>query len=330
MLVKKVVILAAENSILSTIASPMDMLLQAGVLWNITMGEQPHRLFEVKIVTADGQPITALNNIPVIPVCSMHDITDVDLIIIPSQGFFYDLESAAHGERIGWLTAWYKKGADLASICAGAFTLASTGLLDGRKATTHWALASQFTKLFPAVNLRPDLMVTEEDRLFCGGGITADTDLCLHLIEKYCGREVALQGSRCMLVDLDRTSQSPFAVFIPNKSHDDEGVLVAQEWIEANYKESFQMSELAEKAGLGLRQFNRRFKSMTGETAVKYLQHVRVDASKLLLATTQETFDEISPKVGYENVSFFRRVFRNSVGLTPLNFRRKFGQLPQD
>jgi len=325
---KKVAILAAENSILSTIASPMDMLLQAGVLWNITMGEQPRPLFEVKIVTADGQPITALNNIPVIPACSMHDITEVDLIIIPSQGFFYDLESVAHGERVAWLTQRYNNGTDLASICAGAFTLASTGLLDGRKATTHWALANQFKQLFPAVDLRIDLMVTEEDRLFCGGGITADTDLCMHLIEKYCGREVALQGSRCMLVDLDRTSQTPFAVFIPNKTHNDVEMLEAQEWIEASYKESFQMVELARKAGLSQRQFNRRFKSATGETAVKYLQHVRVDASKMLLATTQETFDEISPTVGYENVSFFRKVFKNSVGLTPSDFRRKFGQLP--
>ncbi|MBT7633925.1 MAG: helix-turn-helix domain-containing protein [Rhodospirillaceae bacterium] len=326
---KKVVILAMENSVLSTIASPMDMLLQAGVLWNITMGEQPQPLFDVKIVTADGQPVTALNNIPVIPACSMHDIADVDLIIIPSQGFFVEVESAAHGERVAWLRERYQSGVDLASICAGAFTLASTGVLDGRKATTHWALTNQFTKLFPAVDLRTDLMVTEEDRLFCGGGITADTDLSLHLIEKYCGRELALQGSRCMLVDLNRTSQAPFAVFIPNKRHNDEAMLQAQEWMEANYKKSFQMDELATKAGLSLRQFNRRFKSATGETAVKYLQQVRVDASKLLLATTQKTFDEISPIVGYENVSFFRKVFRNSVGLTPLDFRRKFGKFPQ-
>jgi transcriptional regulator GlxA family with amidase domain len=132
-----------------------------------------------------------------------------------------------------------------------------------------------------------------------------------------------------MLVDLNRTSQAPFAVFIPNKRHNDEAMLQAQEWMEANYKKSFQMDELATKAGLSLRQFNRRFKSATGETAVKYLQQVRVDASKLLLATTQKTFDEISPIVGYENVSFFRKVFRNSVGLTPLDFRRKFGKFPQ-
>jgi transcriptional regulator GlxA family with amidase domain len=321
---KKVAILAAENCVLSTIAAPMDMFLQAGVLWNVTMGEKPQPEFEVKIVTADGQPVTALNNIPVIPTCSMHDITDVDLIIIPSQGFFYEVESDVHHDRADWLTERYKKGTDLAAICAGAFTLASTGLLDGRKATTHWGLAKQFRQLFPAVDLRVELMVTEEERLFCGGGITADLNLSLHLIEKYCGREKALQGSRCMLVDMGRTAQTPFAVFIPNKDHDDEEILQVQEWIENNYKANIKMEVLAKKAGTSLRQFNRRFKAATGETALKYLQHTRVEAAKILLVTTSRPFDEISPMVGYENISFLRRVFRSNTGITPVDFRRKF------
>ncbi|PCJ45000.1 MAG: AraC family transcriptional regulator [Moraxellaceae bacterium] len=322
---KKVVILATENCVLSTIAAPMDMFLQAGVLWNITMGQPPQPEFEVSIVTADGQPITALNNIPVIPKCSMHDVAEVDLIVIPSQGFLYDIKSNVHWERVDWMSGWYDKGADLASICAGAFALASTGLLDGRKATTHWGLANQFRKLFPKVDLRADLMVTEEERLFCGGGITADLNLSLHLIEKYCGRETALRGSRCMLVDPDRSSQAIFAAFIPQKGHEDHEILCAQELIEKRYKENIKMETLAKQAGTSLRQFNRRFKSATGETPVKYLQHTRVEAAKILLVTTGQAFDEIAPMVGYENVSFLRRVFKSSTGTTPAEFRRKFG-----
>jgi transcriptional regulator GlxA family with amidase domain len=305
----------------------MDMFLQTGVLWNIVMGEPPRREFDVKIVTADGQPITALNSIPVIPTCSMHDVADVDLIVIPSQGFFYDIESEVHRQRVDWMTGWYEKGADLASICAGAFVLASTGLLDGRKATTHWGLANQFRKQFPKVDLRTDLMVTEEERLFCGGGITADLNLSLHLIEKYCGRETALQGSRCMLVDPDRTSQATFAAFIPKKDHEDNEILRAQETIEGGYKENIKMDAVAKQAGMSLRQFNRRFKSATGETAVKYLQHTRVEAAKVLLVTSGRAFDEIATMVGYENVSFFRRVFKSSTGTTPAEFRRKFRSL---
>jgi len=323
---KKVIILAAENCVLSTIASPMDMFLQAGVLWHMTVGEKPQPEFEVKIVTADGQPVTALNNIPIIPSCSMLDVDEADLIIIPSQGFFYDLDSETHRARVSWLVERYEKGTDLAAICAGAFTLASTGLLDGRTATTHWGLANKFRKLFPAVNLQVDKMVTDEGRLFCGGGITADTALSLHLIEKYCGREIALQGSRCMLVDMDRVTQAPFSMFIPDKDHEDNEILQAQEWIELHYRQSIKMEFLAEKAGMSLRQFNRRFKAATGETAVKYLQQIRVEAAKLLLATTDRSFDEISPSVGYENTSFLRRVFRSNTGITPVDFRRKFGQ----
>jgi transcriptional regulator GlxA family with amidase domain len=251
----------------------------------------------------------------------------VDLIVIPSQGFFYDIESEVHRQRVDWMTGWYEKGADLASICAGAFVLASTGLLDGRKATTHWGLANQFRKRFPKVDLRTDLMVTEDERLFCGGGITADLNLSLHLIEKYCGRETALQGSRCMLVDPDRMSQATFAAFIPKKDHEDNEILRAQETIEGGYKENIKMDAVAKQAGMSLRQFNRRFKSATGETAVKYLQHTRVEAAKVLLVTSGRAFEEIAPKVGYENVSFFRRVFKSSTGTTPAEFRRKFRNL---
>lgn len=324
---KKVIILAAENCILSTIAAPMDMFLQAGVMWNLTMGEQPTPLFQVKIVTTDGQAITALNQVPVTPACSMHDIEQADLIIIPSQGFYYDLQSKAHFERVEWLKKWFDKGADLASVCAGAFTLASTGLLDGKKATTHWALAKQFKNSFPTVDLRIDRMVTDEGRLFCGGGIAADLNLSLYLIDKYYGRDLALQSARCTLVDLDRISQLPFTVFTPEKNHNDDIILKSQEWIEENYKDDVNLEALADKAGMSLRHFNRRFKNATGETGIKYLQLTRVEAAKKDLVSTPKSFDEISLGVGYENISFFRRLFKRNTGLTPLVYRQKFGQI---
>ncbi len=323
---KKVVILAAENNILSTIASPMDMFLQAGVMWNLTMGEKPTPLFEVKIVTTNGRAVTAINQVPVTPACSMHDIKEADLIVIPSQGYYFDPQSKAHFERVAWLKKWYEKGADLASVCAGAFTLASTGLLDGKEATTHWAMAKQFKKSFPAVNLRIDRMVTDEGRLFCGGGVAADLNLSLYLINKYYGREMTLQTARCTLVDLDRISQLPFAVFTPEKNHSDDEILKSQEWIEENYKDNVNLEVLAEKAGMSLRHFNRRFKSATGETGIKYLQLTRVEAAKRDLVSTNKSFDKISLNVGYENISFFRRLFKRNTGLTPVAYRKKFGQ----
>ena len=323
---KKIVILALENCVLSTIAAPMDMFLQAGVMWNLTLGEIPKPLFEVKIVTSNGKAIRAINQVPVIPACSMLDIVEADLIIIPSQAFYFDPQNKEHPERVEWLKKWYEKGADIASICTGAFTLASTGLLDGRDATTHWAMAKQFKKSFPAVNLRIDLMVTDEGRLFCGGGITADLNLSLYLIKKYCGREIALQSARCTLVELDRITQLPFAVFNPEKNHNDNEILEIQEWMEENFKYNVNLEELAKNLGISLRQFNRRFKSATGESGIKYLQLIRVEAAKLDLVGTKTSFEEISQNVGYENVSFFRRIFKRDTGVAPGVYRQKFGQ----
>jgi transcriptional regulator GlxA family with amidase domain len=324
---KKVVILAAEGCVLSTIASPMDMFLQAGVMWNVTMGKRPDPAFEVKIVTSDGQPVMALNQVPVVPACAMHDIQDVDLIIIPSQGFFFDLQSEAHIARVDWLKKWSKNGADLASVCTGAFTLAATGLLDGKSATTHWGMARQFKKTYPEVKLRTDLMVTDEGNLFCGGGITADLNLSLYLIRKFCGREIALQSARCTMADLDRISQAPFSVFVPEKNHSDRGILKAQDWIEENYQKNVNLQELAATTGVSLRQFNRRFKSATGETGIKYLQLVRIEAAKMALVNTDQSFEDISRNAGYENVSFFRRVFKSNTSVTPVVYRQKFSQI---
>ena len=324
---KKVVILAAEGCVLSTIASPMDMFLQAGVMWNVTMGKRPDPAFEVKIVTSDGQPVMALNQVPVVPACAMHDIKDVDLIIIPSQGFFFDLQSEAHDARVDWLGKWSKYGADLASVCTGAFTLAATGLLDGKSATTHWGMARQFKKTYPDVKLRTDLMVTDEGNLFCGGGITADLNLSLYLIRKFCGREIALQSARCTMADLDRISQAPFSVFVPEKNHSDREILKAQDWIEENYQKNVNLQELAARTGVSLRQFNRRFKSATGETGIKYLQLVRIEAAKMALINTDQSFEDISRNAGYENVSFFRRVFKSNTSVTPVVYRQKFGHI---
>jgi transcriptional regulator GlxA family with amidase domain len=324
---KKVVILAAEGCVLSTIASPMDMFLQAGVMWNVTMGKRPDPAFEVKIVTSDGQPVMALNQVPVVPACAMHDIQDVDLIIIPSQGFFFDLQSEAHIARVDWLKKWSKNGADLASVCTGAFTLAATGLLDGKSATTHWGMARQFKKTYPAVQLRTDLMVTDEGNLFCGGGITADLNLSLYLIRKFCGREIALQSARCTMADLDRISQAPFSVFVPEKNHNDRGILKAQDWIDENYQKNVNLQELAARTGVSLRQFSRRFKSATGETCLKYLQLVRVEAAKTALINTDQSFEDISRNAGYENVSFFRKLFKSNTSVTPVVYRQKFSQI---
>jgi len=322
---KQVVILASEVCLFSGIASPMDMFLQAGIIWNSILGKEPSPYFNVKVVILDGKSVTAYNDMPIVPHCSIYDIEFADVIIIPSQGFHFERDQAFF-KRVDWLKEMYDKGADLASICTGAFTLAATGLLNGKTATTHWGAAQAFIKAFPAVNLKVDLMVTDEGRLFCGGGVTADLNLSLYLINKYCGREIALQCSRCTLVDLDRISQLPFSIFMPEKNHDDFEILKIQEWIENNYQHNMSIESLADKLVMSTRNFNRRFKTATGETAVTYIQLTRVEVAKKKLENIKLSFDEISNRVGYENVSFFRKIFKRFTGLSPTAYRKKFRQ----
>ena len=321
---KQVVILAGEHCLFSSVGGPMDMFIQTGVLWNGILGTEPSPFFEVKIATLDGQPVMATNQVPIVPHCSIDSIEHVDLIILPSQGFHLDLQDQTVKQKIEWLKSWHKKGADIASICTGAFTLAATGLLDGKSATTHWGAAKAFKNHFPKINLRTELMVTDEGNLFCSGGLTADLNLAIYLINKYCGREIALQCSRCTLVDLDRLSQSTFSVFIPEKNHHDLEILKTQEWIEKNLTLNLSIPLMAENVGMSPRNFNRRFKQATGETALKYLQLIRVEAAKKLLEDGRNSFDNISFTVGYDNVSFFRRIFKRETGLTPTEYRKKF------
>ncbi|MGF1742468.1 helix-turn-helix domain-containing protein [Vibrio profundum] len=323
---KKVVILAADHSLFSSIGGPMDMFLQAGVLWNGTLGIAPSPFFDVKVATVDGKSVMATNNVAITPHCSIDEIEHADLIVIPSQGFHYGVEDLAFFKRVEWLKKWHKKGAHLASVCTGAFTLAATGLLDGKKATTHWGLAKAFRARFPKVDLHTELMVTDSGGLFCSGGMTADLNLVIYLINQYCGREVALQSSRCTLVDLDRISQSTFSVFLPEKNHQDAEILKVQEWLESNLSNSLSMEGLAEQAGMSPRNFNRRFKQAVGETALNYLHLIRIEAAKKQLEIGRRSFEEIAFNVGYKNVSFFRRVFNRSTGLSPAAYRKKFAQ----
>ena len=323
---KKVIILASDHCLFSSVGGPMDVFLQAGILWNGIVGQEPSPYFDVKIATLDGKPVMANNQVPIHPHLSTEQVEEADLILIPSLGFHFGIKDDAFYKRVEWLQQWHARGTDLASVCTGAFTLAATGLLDGKTATTHWALAQDFAKAFPKVHLRTDLMVTDEGSLFCGGGVTADLNLSLYLINKYCGREVALQCSRCTLIDLDRLSQLPFVIFLPEKNHQDAEILKIQEWLEQSYSKPLSVKDFAKKAGMSERNFNRRFKSATGMTAIKYLQQIRVEVAKKQLENGRRSFDEISFHVGYENVSFFRRLFKRATGLSPATYRSKFFQ----
>ena len=221
---KKVTILAMQNTMAFAIVSPMEVFSQAGVMWNYFNGLKSTPYFDVRVVTTTGKPFKCLNGIRIIPDGSIHDVDDTDLVVVSS---ILDIDKTirAQSEAIDWLKNRYHKGAHIASICSGAFVLAETGLLDGKTATTHWAFAGQFKRRYPQIELKPERLITDEGDLFCSGGYSAALDLSLYLVEKYCGHEVALQSSKSMIFDKGRTSQTPYTTFQYPKDHGDQRIL---------------------------------------------------------------------------------------------------------
>ena len=320
---KKVAILAMHNAMASTITGPMDVFYQAGVMWNYFQGQEVTPFFETKIVTIDGRSFRCLNGSRMVPDCSIREVDSTDLIVVSST---FNIEKALkyEGEAFEWLEEHHRRGAHIATVCTGAFVLAETGLLDGKTATTHWGAVSEFRRRYPRVLLIPERLITDEGDLFCSGGMTAGMDLAIYLVEKYCGHEVALQSSKAMVSDIGRTLQTPYAIFRFQRDHNDPQILVVQRLLEERFDQDYPYEELARRFGMSRRTFERRFKGATGDTPLIYLQRVRVEAAKHLLETQPLSFDEITYRVGYEDNSAFRTIFRKQTGLRPKEYRRRF------
>lgn len=321
---KKVTILALESAMSASVMGTMDIFSQAGFTYNYLMGADPKPFFDVQIATRDGKPVRCFNNAEIHPHCGIDDVHHTDLLIISS---FTDFATLTWSRDLGaWVKEQYHKGATIGSICVGSFLLAQTGLLDGKTATTHWGFVQAFRKRYPQIILRPEKLITDEGHLLCSGACNSYIDLSVYLIERFCGRNVALQCSKTMVHDFARTSQAPYIVFQRNRDHNDELILAIQDHIEEQYALRLHPEQLAREYGMSRRTFERRFKKATGHTPVFYLQHTRVEAAKQMLESGLQSFDEIAYKVGYEDSSFFRKVFVKHTGLRPSEYKAKFNR----
>jgi transcriptional regulator GlxA family with amidase domain len=320
---KKVTILGLYNSMASTVFGPMDIFNQAGRIWNRVTKTPATPFFEVTLASADGQAIKLTNNILIQPHCGIRDIRQTDLIVIASATFIKDI-LAKNPELVPWLKRQYNQGSHVASICTGVFLLAETGLLDQKSATLHWGFAQMFRKYYPQVKLATDRMFIDHGRLYCSAGVNAGMDLSLYLVEKFCGRKVAVQCAKTMILDLGRTAQTPYGSFLFPGDHGDPVVLEIQSWLEQHHQEPVDYDRLARDFRLSRRSLERRFKKATGITPLAYLQHLRVETAKRLLEAGSHTFNEITYLVGYEDISFFRKIFVRLTGLRPKEYQQRF------
>ncbi len=251
------------------------------------------------------------------------DCDNLNIIIIPV--IYGDLESTLTNTKlIEWLHEQNKKGVIICAVCAGVFLVAEAGLLDKKKATTHWQLADDFKTRYPNVYLKKEKMIVDEGDVITAGGVTSYMDLSIYLAGRFGSFELASSVSKLLLIDPSRRLQTPYTIFNFNNAHGDGNILKAQQWMESKITTPMSISDLAKKASLGERTFARRFKKATGDTPLEYLQHLRIGKARTFLETTEESIDSITYAIGYEDVSSFRRLFKKITGLSPSSYRKRF------
>ncbi|THU39302.1 helix-turn-helix domain-containing protein [Niastella caeni] len=320
---KQVTIVAPTgNAHLSSIAGSLEILNRANGYW-VKLGNKP--MMEVRVVGSVAELKSDIGFFSVYPV-DIADVKKTDLVIIPSLLHDYDNTLKNNPALIAWIKEQYKRGAEIASICTGAFLLAATGLLEGKTCSTHWSAANDFKRLFPNVNLQIDKLITVEPGLYTNGGAYSFLNLMLFLVEKYFDRQTAIFCSKVFQIEIERTSQSPFHIFQAQRNHGDELIDQAQTYIEENLSQKISFEELASKLAVSRRNFDRRFIKATGNTPVEYLQRVKVEFAKKALERGRKSIFEVMNEVGYSDDKTFREVFKKITGLSPLDYKGKYNK----
>jgi len=321
---KHISILVPKGAILGSLEGSRQLLTQVNDFFK---QKELAPIFNVQLVGLSDETKAGGSLFTIHPNALLEDVKKTDLIIIPAIDG--DLEVALKDNQafIPWIVRQYKGGAEVASLCVGAFILASTGLLAGRKCATHWMATNQFRKMFPDVNLVAEKIITDEQGLYSSGGAFSYLNLILHLIEKYAGRDMAILSAKVFAIEIDRTSQSAFTIFNGQKDHEDEPVKKAQEFIENNFQEKITVDQLASMLAIGRRNLERRFKKATSNSVVEYMQRVKIEAAKKNFETSRENVNEVMYKVGYTDSKAFRVTFKKITGLSPIQYRAKYNRI---
>jgi transcriptional regulator GlxA family with amidase domain len=321
---KNISILVPESSVMQAIADPQ-YLFSAANQFLLSAGKAP--LFKVVLVGAKKEVKINDGLFSVHTDKQLKDIKKTDLVLIPA--LFGNMQLAINKNKIliPWINEQYKKGAEIASLCVGAFLLASTGLLNGKKCSTHWGFQNEFREMFPEVDVLDGSIITEESRIYSSGGANSYWSLLLHLLEKYTDRETAILASKYFAVDIDRDSQAAFAMFKGQKRHSDAAIKKAQEFIENSIAEKLSVDDLAGMVSIGRRSFERRFKQATNNTVLEYIHRVKIEAAKKSFETSRKNISEVMYGIGYTDTKAFRAMFKKITGLMPVEYRNKYNKM---
>jgi transcriptional regulator GlxA family with amidase domain len=298
--------------------------------WEILTGHPggPRRMLP-RLVGPSRAPFRNGAGLTVAPEVAFADSGQADIVIVPDLSIGLDRSLAGRWpEASAWVRRQHAGGALVCSVCTGALVLADAGLLDGIEATCHWAAVDHFRRFFPNVALRPErLLVTAgaAHRVITAGGPTTWSELALYLIARFCGEEEARRTAKVFILGDKSDGQLPFAARVRPRQHDDAAVGAAQEWIAQNYACDNPVAGMTRVSGLAPRTFVRRFKAATGYAPLDYVQSLRIEEAKQMLETSDQPVDAVAAEAGYAEPAAFRRIFKRLTGVTPSQYRQRFG-----
>jgi transcriptional regulator GlxA family with amidase domain len=318
---RRVSILAVDQVMAATLMQAKDFFHMASLRFGKQAGQGLTPMFESRLVSPDGRAVNSFSEVRV-PVSGA--LEPADIIILPTHWQDFDTLSARYPEVLPWLREQHACGSVLCAEGSGVFWLAASGLLDGKEATTYWRFFEEFRQRFPQVKLNPDKHLTDADNVYCAGGPVSACDLYIHLIERFCGASVAQAVSRDILYEVQRSYVPGRMGFGGQKLHQDGLILQVQQWLEAHFAEKFRFEDVARQHGMSIRNFMRRFQAATGDKPLHYLQRLRIETAKGLLSGSRKSVKAISYEVGYDDASFFARLFRQHTELSPHGYRTQF------
>ena len=327
-----VALLAVPESSAATLYGMHELLAAAGRDWELIASGRPGTSrIRPLLVSADGRRVRAPSGLTIEPECALADCPRPEVVAVPDLMVAPEDDlSGRYPRESDWLRRRYAEGATVTAACSGALLLAEAGLLDGQDATTHWAYCDAMAARYPQARVHPHraLVISgDAQRLIMAGGGTSWYDLALFLIARFLGTEEAMRVARLHLLDWHHVGQLPFASLTRTCQVDDAVIARCQEWIAQNYEHDAPVAAMMRLSGLAERSFKRRFARATGMAPLEYVHTLRLEESKHLLETGDAPIEAVANEGGYQDPSFFGRLFRRKVGLTPAQYRKRFGAL---
>ena len=330
---KQVLVVGFDGALATAITGAVDILALAGVSWQRIQQSQPDPAFKVWVVSDLGDPVSCLNGLTINARMSFDQVMDSPnlkeqllAVLVPTIGGPID-EILFKNQRVIEFVRWaHQNNIMVIGNCTGNFFLAEAGILDGQVATTHWGYKAQFEQRYPKVDLRADQLITESNNIYCAGGGLAWFDLGIHIIEKELGYDAALQTAKAFVIDYRRDNQLSYSLSRLSIQHHDGLVADIQGHLAQHYGKNQSLEELADHFNVSKRTLIRRFKGALNLTPHAYLQQIRIEVAQKLLAETQYSIEQITNKVGYDDMSSFRRLFKQQAGVTPVEYRKRFAK----